>query len=505
MVKEYDIDSDENSDYMYNYIDKILKEIGPRASGSEEEKRAGELVAKDMKALGIDEVDIEDFTLYPRAFMGWARLLSVIFSIAFLIFLLSAKYSPIAVSLVSFGLCVFALFILYKQFLCYEEWTPKFIPYKKKTSHNVIGTIKPSGEVTKRVVISGHLDSAYTFNLIEYTRQGYAYFIIQILFGFFLTMFAFLSTFIFEAASIDQTFISRFFAWIGFVYPFVSLFVLYVVGRSPKVLVGAVSKIHPITSVIVGYTTVYGILINALFWNVAIINASLYYTVCLLFCQSIPAVIAFFLFVGKYAVPGAIDNLTAVAACMCIGKILNDYKKDYPEKVPQNTEVILAIVGSEEAGLRGSEAFAKKHSEEYNKIDTTCVNFESLSESKVQTIYTHEATTKTDMTKEVYELVSLASEKAGVPFRLGEMPSIAGGTDATGLIRGGLRATTIEGLRYKDYLSYYHTSRDNMTNINKERKKWTDIGPNWHNRNVRAAMEMAVLTMMKYIELKDKE
>ena len=73
-----------------------------------------------------------------------------------------------------------------------------------------------------------------------------------------------------------------------------------------------------------------------------------------------------------------------------------------------------------------------------------------------------------------------------------DMPGIAGGTDAAGFVKGGLKSSTLIGLIYTDYCDYYHTDRDNMDRVNKERRPWHEGGDSWENRNVRGAMEMAL-------------
>ncbi len=78
-------------------------------------------------------------------------------------------------------------------------------------------------------------------------------------------------------------------------------------------------------------------------------------------------------------------------------------------------------------------------------------------------------------------------------------------TDAAGLVRGGLKATSIEGIDYSHYLSYYHTDRDDINMINKERRPKDDHGTCWSDRNVRVAMENAVKTMLLYLKKKDQE
>ena len=176
MSNEYIIDSDENSDFMYDTIKNIIDTVGPRAPGSKAERDAAELVAKELEKY-CDSVEIEEFTTYPRAFLGWIRLSLGFWLISFFIFLLS-PIQPLIFSILCLGIGGFILFIIWKQFLNYEEWTPKIFPYKQATSQNVVGIIKPSGEVKKRVAYGGHLDSAFRFNLIQYTRQGYAFFLI---------------------------------------------------------------------------------------------------------------------------------------------------------------------------------------------------------------------------------------------------------------------------------------------------------------------------------------
>ncbi|MHA1439675.1 MAG: M28 family metallopeptidase [Promethearchaeota archaeon] len=502
MAKDYVIDSDENSDYMYNIIARIIKECGPRAPCSSAERKASELVAEELKKY-CDSVDIEEFKTYPRAFLGWIRLSLGFWLLSFLIFLLN-PINKLIFSIISLGISLFILWIIWKQFLCYEEWTPKIFPYKEGTSQNVVGTIKPSNEVKKRVIYAGHIDSAFRFNLIQYTRQGYAYFLIGGIIGLLAFLIIYLMQFIFALIG-DIVIIIYFLIIIIVSLPYFLAFLFLVAGKNDKVLFGAFSNMSIIGYILIISCTIYSIFIDI--WLLPIIwtNPTLLNTAILLFFTALPSLSALFFFVSKKATPGAIDNLTAVAPSICIAKILKEWKDKYPELFPKNTEVIISIVGSEELGLRGSEAFAKKHAEEYNKIDTTVVNMESLTESGYQGIFTKERTTRTDLSPEVYNLLVESCKDLGIKYKLEEMPGIAGGTDAAGFVRGGLKASSLIGLKYKDYLSYYHTDRDDISLINKERKPWDDQGTDWTNRNVRGAMEMALKICLKYLEKKDNE
>jgi Zn-dependent M28 family amino/carboxypeptidase len=188
-----------------------------------------------------------------------------------------------------------------------------------------------------------------------------------------------------------------------------------------------------------------------------------------------------------------------------LAKILKEWKEKYPNLYPQNTEVIIAIVGCEEVGLRGAEAFANKHAKEYNNIDTTCVNIDSLTESRWQTILKREDTTRTDLSPEVYNLLAECCKDLGIKHQIIKLSAFGGGTDAVGLIRGGLKAASLMGMSIQDYLYYYHTSRDDLNLLNKERRPCDDIGDSWKNRNVRCAMENALKICLKYLEKIDKK
>ena len=86
MSKEYVIDSDENSDYMYNTIKNICENVGPRMPCSESERKASEMMAKELEEY-CDEVEIEEFETYPRALYGWISIAIGIAGLSYLIFL----------------------------------------------------------------------------------------------------------------------------------------------------------------------------------------------------------------------------------------------------------------------------------------------------------------------------------------------------------------------------------------------------------------------------------
>src|SRR5271157_166021 len=218
---DYRVDSDENAEYMYNIIARIVNEVGPRAACSENERKAAALVQEELNQY-CDETRQEEFTCYPRAFLGWIRIDIILLVVSVGSFLLTS-FQGILFPAISTALVLFAGLIMYKQFSRYEEWPPKFLPYKLGHSQNVIGTFKPtSGEVKKRVIFSGHIDSAFRFNLIHYTKAGYAYFFLGGVIVLATTLLAYLVQLflsIGNAAAPAINFFESFFSWAAVIEP----------------------------------------------------------------------------------------------------------------------------------------------------------------------------------------------------------------------------------------------------------------------------------------------
>lgn len=156
----------------------------------------------------------------------------------------------------------------------------------------------------------------------------------------------------------------------------------------------------------------------------------------------------------KKASPGAMDNLTGVGASIFMGK----YFKDNPEKLPDNCRVIIASLGSEEAGLKGSEAFMKAHAgDEKLLINPYFFNIDSLRD------YEHFNAVKGDswlMSKfddDMKNMLVKAFENAGVKPNIIVNP--VGGCDSTPICRAGYKTITFAAQK-PDVTDYYHTYRD---------------------------------------------
>ena len=513
VTNEYVIDSKENSDYMYNLIDKVIKEAGPRPPCSPEEKKAALLLAEDLKPY-CDEVKVEEFGAYPQlGVASWPRRCALLTTLSALIFLL-CPFNLLLFSILALGIAVFSVLNVYFQYLKCQEWSPKIYPYKQKTSQNVVGTIKPTGEVKKRVVFVGHIDSAWRFNLLQYTHEGYVYFIIGGLGTLFIFPILFAIQIIFSITGSFPEVISIF-NWVAILLPIgLSIVFLVLVPISArvlneksreKVLFGAFSKISPFTMLLLVSLLAYSLSYNLILFNYVMTDPSLFKTDLLLILGAIPNLIAFFFFLSKEGVPGALDNLSAVAVSACVAKVLKEWKEVYPDLFPQNTEVVIGLLGCEEIGCRGSISFAKTHAAEYNQIDTTCVVMDTMGDPELLRIFKRESSTRIDFDAKTYNLLADCAKELKLNYKVLDQPWVSGGTDASGLVKGGLRAAAMVGLYYGHYLYYYHSDRDDIAIINKERRPCNEYGTDWHNRNMRCAFENALKVCVTYLQKKDIE
>jgi hypothetical protein len=160
-------------------------------------------------------------------------------------------------------------------------------------------------------------------------------------------------------------------------------------------------------------------------------------------------------------VPGASDNLAAVSIVLAIGRIL----KRHPELVPAGTEIRLVSFGCEEAGERGSTAYAKGHLAELRSADTSVLNFESICRP-FMTIFTSDRNGTVQNDPGIVGLVADAATAAGIPHDIKPFYFGGGGTDALPFSAMGIKATSLFSMKIPDQMiEFYHQTHDNYDKI----------------------------------------
>ncbi|MBR2411969.1 MAG: M20/M25/M40 family metallo-hydrolase [Clostridia bacterium] len=153
------------TEFAVNGITNICKLYGPRPCGDESEKKAQETMLEEMKAFS-DEVRRETFKANPDAFMSFVPIAGSCCIGASAINLLAAKKKSKA-ALGSVALLGAGVSSLVGEFLLYKKMLDPL--FKEKESGNVIAVRKATGETKRRIIISGHTDSApewtYTYKL----------------------------------------------------------------------------------------------------------------------------------------------------------------------------------------------------------------------------------------------------------------------------------------------------------------------------------------------------
>lgn len=153
------------TDFAVNGIKNICNSFGPRACGSESEKKAQEVLLKELEAFS-DESRRETFKANPDAFMSFVPLAGTCMLGATALNIAATHKKPKA-ALASLGLIGTTLAGITGEFLLYKKMLDRF--FEEKESGNVIAIRKASGETKRRIIISGHTDSApewtYTYKL----------------------------------------------------------------------------------------------------------------------------------------------------------------------------------------------------------------------------------------------------------------------------------------------------------------------------------------------------
>ncbi|KKK43727.1 hypothetical protein LCGC14_0793870 [marine sediment metagenome] len=407
--------SKDDSEYMYNIIQNIIEECGPRMPCSPQEAKGAQMVKKELEQT-CDEVNVERFTCHPRAALGWIKIdvffIILSFSCFFLIQLFLETFLTLILAVIILGLNVFAYLVAIKEFFNYQEFIDPL--FKKKESQNVIGKIHSEGEIKNLILFTGHIDSALQFNLLK----------------------------------------------LGILYPIISLLGFGILFL--WIFVSGIFSILTITTFIFSLPVIYEFFFRIAIWFLII--------------GGIPLVtLLFFVSPGEKAnkVPGAVDNLSAIAVVLGIGR----YLKENRDIIPKNTEIRLIGLGCEEAFLRGAFRYVEAHEEELKKYNAVCINLEMIQDSKRNIVLDYEPTTKTRHSEEVIQKAIKSAESVGLTLKTSAMGGnsrleklfgkMTGGTDAAAFSKSNIKAVTIMATDFLKSIEYYHTYRDTLDKIEK--------------------------------------
>lgn len=178
-------------------------------------------------------------------------------------------------------------------------------------------------------------------------------------------------------------------------------------------------------------------------------------------CVFIPFEFAFLFFQSwTKSVPGASDNLSGCYVGMAVVKALDEAKVRF-----ENTEVVVICSGSEEAGLRGSKAYAKAHEKELKEIPTCVVALYTFRDLETMAVYHRDLSGTLQHHDGTKVLVHDACANCGFDVKYESI--YIGGSDAASFTQRGIPAT---GFAAMDPAPprYYHTRLDTPENLRPE-------------------------------------
>ena len=228
----------------------------------------------------------------------------------------------------------------------------------------------------------------------------------------------------------------------------------------------------------------YALLINGgILFLVLGFLVSLLATVLLLFNILLPQWTAIALMVGGIfvlplaffttgqVVPGAGDNMIAVAIASEIGGLFGNIKKAGGNAL-KHTRLIIASFDAEEAGLRGARAFVKKHREELLNTKTYVLNLDTLYKLKALRFLDKDLNATVKLSHHLAQDCADIAKDLGYPSTISAISFGSGSTDAAAFAEAGIEATNLSAMSFdiKDYDQgwAYHTHNDLSKHIEPE-------------------------------------
>lgn len=421
------------ADEAFEIVDHAANEIGSRLPGSKGEIKFHEYMADKLREIGVNPVK-EEFAVYPKAsigglpYAGWAGVILCIGSY------FARTIPSLWIALGGFAfLTVF--WLLWDVFLYHKTFDMFF---KQAISRNTYGEVVPEdGQYDYTIVLSGHTDTSWTWKHSEHTYKYRDKPILGLLATYAKVGFG---------------------AVCFFIMAFFSIFQAIFYG---SICVGAewTEKVQEALQ----YSSTLGYEALAQYYGrfAAFAHAYEIINLIFLFFPVIACVGCFFVVMWgdpheENASRGAMDNATGIALSYEVLK----YFKENPDKLPPRCRIVDLNCGSEEAGLRGSMAFAEEHKNDEMLKNCWNLNVDSVADDEYFEVVIKDDwqgcrfdTDLEKMFKETFKEMGIESKTNGC------IHNPVGGCDSTPMTRAGVKSVTFAAqnpmLTY-----YYHTWHD---------------------------------------------
>jgi hypothetical protein len=159
---------------------------------------------------------------------------------------------------------------------------------------------------------------------------------------------------------------------------------------------------------------------------------------------------------ARAVVPGANDNLSAVATLLAVARSLH-------ARPIRGVRVLLVSTGSEESFSEGMQAFGRRHFHELDREHTEMLCIECVGSPDLQVVEGEGMLKMRDYPEAMRDAIERAAGEAGVPIARGLRTTAA--TDAIIALRAGYRVATLASVDETKWPANYHWPSDSPANL----------------------------------------
>lgn len=384
------------ADEAYEIVTHAANEIGPRLPGSENEKKFHGYMAGKLEDLGIKPVQ-EKFLVAPRASIGGIPYAGWAGIVAALVVLLGVILGSTALFfLASIGMIAVWFWMLNSVFF-YKTWLDWC--FHQEVSYNTYGELLPEdGEYDYTIMLSGHTDTSWNWkHSAVKSKLNPAFAFIKVGFGAVCVIAVTIFAILFFVLTVSENY---------------DLYELY--------------------------------------WKIA----NVYQYLCPFLIGGAFLVTLWLDKNPNTASPGAMDNATGIALAYEVTK----YFKENPDKMPARCRIIDLNCGAEEAGLRGSLAFTRRHKGEAILENCWNINIDSVADEGFFEVVHGDTWQFTKFNKDLEKMFVDSMKEAGIE-KPGNIVNPVGGCDSTPFHKVGVKTITFAA-QNPILTNYYHTFYD---------------------------------------------
>ena len=416
------------ADEAFGIVETAANDIGPRLPGSDNERKFADHMADKLKAIGITPVK-EKFLVAPRAsiggipYAGWAGIVAAVLMLFPAVSFSASGVSGLFIGLhgLAFFICLATLVWLVCSVFLYKTWFD--FAFKQEVSQNVYGEVLPKdGKYDYTIMLSAHTDTSWNWKHSAATR--------------------------FMPGGPVSAFVKMGLGVVAFLFIFMSAAAVFITELC--ILTADSMSVSQLE-------TLLGVVETLPDFSIAL------YILIPLFV--IPGCFLITLWADKNprtASPGAMDNATGIGIAYAATK----YFKENPDKLPAGCRIIDFNCGSEEAGLRGSIAFTRRHKGEDILKNCWNINIDSIADKDHFQVVHGDTWQFTRFDADLERMLDEAMRDAGIE-NPGNIANPVGGCDSTPFTKAGVKSITFAAqnpiLTY-----YYHTFYDQPERFEKE-------------------------------------